>query len=114
LTSQMRVRAGQDYVQYVRNVLAQTQDKPIVFEDYDLKFFDEASSMIDEIRTREDSSGLARLLAGYAWPWRSNKDKESYDITIDWIQLRWNKTVVDWVNSPTSVEEVGSIHTIQG
>lgn len=114
LTSQMRVRASQDYVQYVRNVLAQTQNEPIVFEDYDLQFFDESSAMIDEIRAREDSSGLARLLAGYAWPWRSNKDKDAYDIAIDGIQLRWNKTVVDWVNSPTSLEEVGSIHTIQG
>lgn len=114
LTSQMRVLAGQDYVQYVRNVLAQIQDRPIVFEGYDLQFFDEAPAMINEIRARENNSGLSRLLAGYAWPWRSSKDKDSYDITIDGVQLRWNKTVVDWVNSPTSLEEVGSIHTIQG
>lgn len=114
LTSQMRVRAGQDYVRYVRNVLAQTQEEPITFDGYDLRFFDEVSDMIKEIRAREDDTGLARILAGYAWRWRSNKDKSEYDITIGETRLRWNKTVVDWVNSPTSLDEVGSIHTIQG
>ncbi|NBU23888.1 MAG: DUF2075 domain-containing protein, partial [Actinobacteria bacterium] len=29
-------------------------------------------------------------------------------------KLRWNQQLVDWVNSPTSINEVGSIHTIQG
>ena len=30
------------------------------------------------------------------------------------VELQWNRTVVDWVNSPTSLDEAGSIHTIQG
>lgn len=30
------------------------------------------------------------------------------------MRLRWNSTDVDWVSSPTSIDEVGSIHTIQG
>ena len=28
--------------------------------------------------------------------------------------MRWNTTTTDWINSPKSVEEVGSIHTVQG
>mgnify|MGYP000482258452 CR=1 FL=1 len=28
--------------------------------------------------------------------------------------MRWNSTASDWINSPNSVEEVGSIHTVQG
>jgi DUF2075 family protein len=27
---------------------------------------------------------------------------------------QWNRTQVDWVNSAGSIDEVGSIHTIQG
>jgi hypothetical protein len=30
------------------------------------------------------------------------------------VKLRWNRTARDWINSPTSRLEVGSIHTIQG
>jgi len=30
------------------------------------------------------------------------------------VKLQWNRTDVDWVNSPGSLDEVGSIHTIQG
>jgi DUF2075 family protein len=26
----------------------------------------------------------------------------------------WNRTPTDWINSPTSIDEVGSIHTVQG
>lgn len=28
--------------------------------------------------------------------------------------MRWNKAQKDWINSPGSLEEVGSIHTVQG
>ena len=58
--------------------------------------------------------GLARLVAGYAWPWRSKTDATAYDIELDGLQLRWNRSQVDWVNSVGSADEVGSIHTIQG
>ena len=58
--------------------------------------------------------GLARVVAGYAWPWRSKRDKSAYDIELDGLRLRWNQVAVDWVNSPGSLDEVGSIHTIQG
>ena len=70
--------------------------------------------MRDAIRDREREVGLSRLVAGFAWPWTSRKDKAAYDIEIDGVQLRWNQTDVDWVSSPTSVDEVGVIHTIQG
>lgn len=114
LTSQMRVKASQDYVGYVRRVLAHEQDEPEVFDGYDLRFYDDFGSMHEAIRERESETGLARLLAGYAWPWASKRDKTASDIEIDGVKLRWNQVAVDWVNSPGSSDEVGSIHTIQG
>lgn len=114
LTSQMRVRTDQDYVGYIRRVLAQEQELPESFDGYDLRFFDSFPNMVDAILSRDDEVGLARLLAGYAWRWKSKKDKTEFDIAIGDIKLRWNQSVVDWINSPTSRAEVGSIHTIQG
>lgn len=114
LTSQMRVNAGSDYVGYVRNVLSDTKTTPQEFPGYDLRFFDDLAGMRDEILRRNSEVGLARILAGYAWPWKSKKDPTEFDIELDGIKMRWNETDVDWVGSPGSVDQVGSIHTIQG
>jgi len=114
LTSQMRVQAGEDYVGYVRAVLSDQPPAPRAFGRYDLRFFDDMSEMRDAIRAHDSEVGLARLVAGFAWPWVSRRDKDAYDIEVDGVRMRWNRTDVDWVNSPTSLDEVGVIHTIQG
>jgi DUF2075 family protein len=54
------------------------------------------------------------MVAGYAWPWISKDNPDAHDIELDGVGLTWNRTASDWINSPTSVEEVGSIHTVQG
>lgn len=115
LQSQMRVSAGQDYVAYIRKVLS--NDPPterVEFDGYDLRFFNDLTEMRAEMIARDREHGLSRLVAGYAWPWRSKNDKSAYDIELAGERLRWNSTQRDWINTPGSVEEVGSIHTVQG
>lgn len=118
LMTQMRVKAGDDYIGYVRDVLSEyPPDAPRRFDGYDLKFFDDLGEMRDEILDRNREHGLARLVAGYAWPWESKGSKpgdDVYDMEIDGIRLCWNREATDWINSPTSADEVGSIHTVQG
>lgn len=114
LSSQMRVQAGEDYVGYVREVLSGLPPERREFADYDLRFFDDMAAMRDDLMERDAEFGLARLVAGFAWPWVSRKDKAAYDIEIDNVQIRWNQTDIDWVSSKTSANEVGVIHTIQG
>lgn len=87
---------------------------PRDFGDYDLRFYDDFSAMRTAVLDRDADEGLARLVAGYAWKWVSKADHAAYDIVIGSEQLRWNTRAVDWVNSKTSVNEMGSIHTIQG
>ncbi|MGJ9414139.1 DNA/RNA helicase domain-containing protein [Aeromicrobium sp. CF4.19] len=114
LISQHRVKAGSDYVGYVRNVLADRQEHRMSFGGYDLRFFDDLESMRSEIVRLNGREGLARLLAGYAWRWKTKKEPGAFDIEIGEVRLRWNGVTTDWVDSPTSIDEVGSIHTIQG
>jgi DUF2075 family protein len=54
------------------------------------------------------------MVAGYAWEWKTKNDKDAYDIVIDDVSMRWNGTQTDWIASPKALEEVGSIHTVQG
>jgi len=114
LFSQMRVLGGRDYVEYVRAVLAGEQSERIEFPDYELRLFDDLGELHDAIRERDAEAGLARLVAGYAWEWRSKRDPAAFDIELDGRRLQWNRTETDWIGSPTSLDEVGSIHTVQG
>jgi len=116
LTSQLRVNAGADYIDYVRKVLAgpQAAPEPSTFAGYDLRMFDRLGDMHAEIRKRDEEFGLARLVAGFAWKWNSKKDRSAFDIELDGERLRWNQTEVDWIASRTALDEVGSIHTVQG
>lgn len=117
LMSQMRVRGGADYISYIRSLLdplGLTPVEPRSFQGYDLRFFDDLADLRVELAAREAETGLARLVAGYAWPWRSKKDKQAIDIEIDACRMRWNSTDQAWISSPKAAEEVGSIHTVQG
>src|SRR3546814_8689268 len=76
--------------------------------------FNRIREMIGEIKAKEKDHGLARLVAGYAWPWISKNDKTALDIRIDGVELRWNSVSNDWLNSSNALEEVGCIHTVQG
>jgi len=115
LTSQMRVAAGTDYIEFVGQMLRGEADmSPKRFGNYDFRFFESFAEMNDAIAAREAEVGLSRLLAGFAWPWKSRKGDVDFDIEIEGIRYPWNRRNYDWVNSPTSPQEVGSIHTIQG
>ena len=114
LISQMRVSGGSDYIEFVNKLLSDSPKNVSDFGDYDLRFFDSFVEMREELRKRESEHSLARLLAGFAWPWNSKTNRQAHDIEIEGQKLFWNRTATDWVNSKTSSEEVGSIHTIQG
>jgi DUF2075 family protein len=100
------------------------------FGDYEFRAFDSVADMRDEIFRRDVEVGLSRMVAGYAWEWRSKRDRTAFDIEIiettghqnqnqnqnqtTTTRLRWNSTATDWISSPNALEEVGSIHTVQG
>lgn len=114
LASQLRVMGGNDYLEFVKEVFSETELPTRSFNGYDLRFFDSFTEMRSEILRLDSKHSLSRLVAGFAWEWKTKNDPEEFDIELEGIKLRWNQTVTDWVSSPTSPQEVGSIHTIQG
>jgi DUF2075 family protein len=98
----------------VKGIFTETGSVAKEFNGYDLRFFDSFTDMRSEILRLDSEHGLSRLLAGYAWEFKTRHHPEVFDIALEGIEMRWNQTVTDWVNSPTSPQEVGSIHTIQG
>jgi DUF2075 family protein/SOS-response transcriptional repressor LexA/predicted GIY-YIG superfamily endonuclease len=119
LKSQFRSRGGNNYVNYIDNLLkCKLTNSDIIFnsKEYELILFDSIEDIVNEIKSRDIENGLSRLVAGYSWPWMTNKKdaQQDYDIEIESTRLKWNSTNIDWVNSVNSREEVGCIHTTQG
>jgi len=114
LTSQMRVAGGNSYLDFVKKLFTSDPAPASSFQNYDFRVYDDFNLMRSDIMRLEQEQGLSRLVAGYAWPWNTKKNPSAWDIEIQGTKLRWNQQLVDWVNSPTSINEVGSIHTIQG
>ena len=130
LSTQLRcLLGGNEYIDYVKSIFSnEPPKKKIEFKKYDLKIFDNVNDMVEEIKTKDKEFGLCRNIAGYAWPWNSKGkgiafdqvktnqviNSGIYDLEIDGYKYIWNSKATDWINSPNSVNEIGSIHTTQG
>jgi DUF2075 family protein len=120
LETQLRVKGGKGYIDYISAVLDGNVSKKMTsFDEYDCRLFDDLEQMIQELKLKEAELGLARLAAGFAWKWKTKKRRNApakalFDIDIEGTKLVWNRAQTDWINSATAIDEVGSIHTIQG
>lgn len=114
LETQWRCQGGNEYINYVRDILSCNAEEPIEIENYDFKLYDDANRMIDDIRKLNNEIGLCRTVAGYAWKWVSKRDKKKYDIIFGDRKYQWNTTDVKWIESDSSINEIGCIHTVQG
>lgn len=114
LESQMRVIGGQDYIEYIDNILHINQNGAKRFSKYDFMLFDYIEDMCEYVKQKDQLYGLSRLVAGYAWEWQSKKDDTLDDIIIQGKGFKWNSINKDWINSADALNEVGCIHTIQG
>lgn len=115
LDAQMRVKGGKEYLEFARALISDHPPERLPdLGDYEFEVFEDLGAMHQRIRERDAEQGLARLVAGYAWKWRSKGKSGLHDIELDGVALDWNVSDVDWIASKTSLEEVGSIHTVQG
>ncbi|MBT7706433.1 DUF2075 domain-containing protein [archaeon] len=117
LTTQLRVQSGEGYIKFIEDLLNNRNNKG-GFGTHDFKLYDDVGEMVKDVREKNKKFGLCRMVAGYAWPWLSNPERNEkpakYDIKIGDCELKWNSTAMDWVNSPNAINEVGCIHTTQG
>lgn len=136
LSTQMRVRGGDEYLDLIYNLLdnkafmhdgmifstlfssnpydSRKGDPESEVPRYQFAIVDRFSDFCSLQKVKESETGLSRMLAGFAWKWRSKNNKDAFDITLEDIHKRWNSTQKDWVNSKHAVDEIGCVHTIQG
>ncbi|SCZ77504.1 hypothetical protein SAMN02910350_00824 [Pseudobutyrivibrio xylanivorans] len=114
LFTQMRVQGGNDYIEFVKQLLNASCEKKYHSDKYELKMYLDFSEFEKDMYFKEDQYALTRMIAGYAWPWVSQKDDSKKDISIQGVSRKWNHCTEGWVHTEEAIDEVGCIHSIQG
>lgn len=120
LNSQFRCNGSDGYLAWLDNILQirDTVNEDINDLDYEFEVIDNPIKLRELIFEKNKLNNRARMVAGYCWNWPSKKNKDAYDIEFpDFdFKMKWNLTEdgSTWIISPTSVNEIGCIHTCQG
>jgi len=114
LLTQMRVNGGNDYINLVNSILSGKCNQQACLKNYDFKVMSDFNRFNNLQQKLEDEFTLSRMIAGYAWEWKSKKDKSLYDMELDGVKKQWNYRLENWVLSEGADKQVGCIHTIQG
>lgn len=120
LSSQFRCNGSDGYLAWLDHSLQirETANPVLNHRDYDFKICDSPTELRDLIFEKNKAKNKARMVAGYCWDWKSQKNPNEYDIVFQDFDfaMRWNLTTDGslWILSPNSVNEIGCIHTCQG
>ena len=120
LQSQFRCNGSDGYLAWLDNILGirDTANITLAGLDYDFRVLSDPNELRDLIYEKNKLNNKARIVAGYCWNWISKKSSDSYDIAFpeQGFGMKWNLTQDGslWIQSPTSVSEIGCIHTCQG
>ena len=114
LYEQMRLTGGKEYIDYVKDLLSVNVKQKKTFDNYEFEIIKDFSKFNNLMYKKEKECELVRMVAGYAWPWKTQNKLDGYDIEIDEIKKKWNHTQGGWVMSEGALDEVGCIHSIQG
>ncbi|MBM7616534.1 DUF2075 family protein/adenylate kinase [Weissella uvarum] len=115
LDLQYRVHANQAVLDWLA-ALGRGELRPLP-EDlgaYDLRIYDRAADLYEAIKQRNAEVGLSRVMATSGFKRLGNGDHAVYmdDFCLPWDEYDPQKT--PWAERPESINEVGSIYTVQG
>jgi uncharacterized protein len=125
LEAQFRCSGNDGYINWLDNTLQIRETAN--FDgwengDFEFKVFDDPNILFDAIKDKHNQGLVARVLAGYAWKWTSekdgNNDAQVADVTIDkyGFAKAWNsrKTSTLFAVDPNGIDQIGCVHTTQG
>lgn len=124
LNTQLRVKGGDEYIDFARSLFSNSPVKYKSQKGYDLKVYDDCYEMFEAIKSKNiEYKGLCRMLAGFSFYWRKKaRDKknikynQNYDFEIDGHYYCWNEdfNARDFITNDKNIEKIGCIYTSQG
>lgn len=132
LMNQMRMHAGEETMDWLKNFIDDRKIKPIPINDkngYEITVFKSPEDLHHAIKEKSNSPStrLSRILATYDWEYKksSPEDKKYWSVSIGNWSIPWNletqkenKNYMDrglsWAEKDFTINEAGSTYTIQG
>lgn len=120
LSSQFRCNGADGYLAWLDDTLniRPTANSTLDIEEFDFRVFSSPTELHDVIELKNRANNRSRVVAGYCWKWPSKKNAKAWDIELPAFDYRrqWNldKDGSLWIVTPSSVDQVGCIHTCQG
>jgi len=124
LKAQFRCSGAEGFINWIDNTLqiAETAN----YDGWDKQSFsfelcDDPNLLYQKIKERVSQGANARMLAGFAWEWTSEKqgntDAQVCDVSMDEYNFRmpWNshKDSTSWAIN-NKIDQIGCVHTAQG
>lgn len=84
-------------------------------DQYDFRIYDDAETMYQEIKSFNDQVGESRIVATADYP--STLDGKKHFVNEGNFHLPWdqyNYSTTTWAQKPETINEIGSIYTVQG
>lgn len=114
LSKQFRMRASQETLHWI-NRFVEREILPLPSDsNYDFQIFEDPEAFKQAIFQKDQKYGLSRMVSTFDY--LHKKDGADYYVDKDGINLPWNRSYsnITWAEQPETINEVGSIYTIQG
>ncbi|MGE6489180.1 DUF2075 domain-containing protein [Paenisporosarcina sp. NPDC076898] len=114
LKDQFRMQASDEMVKWIDEFVEKKITKMPSNDKYDFRIFESAKEMHDVIAKENKEHSLSRVVATFDY--EHKKDGNHYFIEEDGLKIPWNSTSskLTWAENASTVNEAGSIYTIQG
>ncbi|GEO57086.1 DUF2075 domain-containing protein [Companilactobacillus bobalius] len=124
LTTQMRMQAPQKVLQWINDLTDNLQITPLEQENtdylsmdstYDFRVYQDAEKMYQALKEKNKEVGESRIVATANYP--STLDGKKHYVNegnfhLPWDQYNYSNTT--WAQKPETINEIGSIYTVQG
>ena len=132
LDEQLRMQCNKKIQNWIYNFAFNDELNPLTKKrgNYEIKIFDTPEELENAIRLKANNkdTSLSRIVATYDWEYNGNsspKDKKKWDVFIPKDKPTWrrpwnyeiigkNDDSISWAENPRTINEIGSIYTIQG
>ena len=116
LTKQFRMQANDDVVDWINNFKSKVLLRIPKDENYKLKIFEKMEEMHKEIIEQNKAIGLSRVVSTFDYLHRKDGGTYYVNESNGEYKLPWNTTEGNkaWAEKDYTINEVGSIYTIQG
>ncbi|CAG59766.1 uncharacterized protein GVI51_H00627 [Nakaseomyces glabratus] len=123
LKQQFRVAAPPDVLDWINDISVEGKipkypksAKGSLEPKFDFQIWDDCNEMYMKLKEKNETFGQCRMLSTYDFPYRL--DGKIYYVTCGDFKLRWDmyapKALLPWSEREDTIDEVGSVYTVQG